>query len=162
MKDDPESRNLQGNLPSSQDPLQDLTPEEVGKLHKELKSLFRKQVSEEHGSIPELDNPHLLLDKILKFDTENSDEPTDDSKPKDGCIQPCSSLVISRGKDVCLDSSKSAIRKKSLSFLLKKKFVCRSGFAPIHSLKDPVPESRTDKVYDHTTQPLLHACTHDD
>ncbi|RVW44095.1 hypothetical protein CK203_074933 [Vitis vinifera] len=152
VKEDPEKHNLQGSLPSSQDHLQDLTPEEVGKLQKELKSLLHKQVSAEHGSIPELDNPNLPLDKILDslsswgFDTATSNASTNDLKQRDDRLQRSSGLIISRGKDVCLDDSKSAIAKKSLSFLLKKMFICRSGFAPTPSLKDPVPESRMDKI----------------
>ena len=166
MKEDPESQSLQGNLQSSsQDHLQDLTPEELGELHKELKSLFHKQVSAEHDSTPEQDinYPHLLSYKILDIHTENSDEPTDDLKQKDGHhFQSGSSLVISREKDVCLDNRKSAIGKKSLSFLLKKMFVCRNGFSPTHSLRDPVPESKMDKVCNHIyfTIPITITCMH--
>ncbi|KAF8406828.1 hypothetical protein HHK36_005949 [Tetracentron sinense] len=40
----------------------------------------------------------------------------------------------------------NAIRKRSLSFLLKKMFVCGSGFAPAPSLRDPLSESRMEKL----------------
>ncbi|GKE66873.1 hypothetical protein Tco_1521034, partial [Tanacetum coccineum] len=36
--------------------------------------------------------------------------------------------------------------KKSISFLLKKIFVCSSGFPTIPSLRDPLPESRMEKI----------------
>ncbi|KAI5320054.1 hypothetical protein L3X38_039762 [Prunus dulcis] len=58
------------------------------------------------------------------------------------------SVVLSRGKDVCLENTNTAIGKKSLSFLLKKVFVCRSGFAPAAApgLRDPILESRMEKI----------------
>ncbi|TKY54406.1 hypothetical protein E2542_SST18813 [Spatholobus suberectus] len=47
----------------------------------------------------------------------------------------------------CLDNSKSVIGTKALVFLLKKMFVCRSGFQPIPSFKDPLSvESGMEKI----------------
>lgn len=154
MKEDQDKHNLQGNrLPSSHDHPHDLTPEEVGKLQRDLKSLFHKQVSAEHSSISELDNPDLQLDKIIDLfssfistATATSNACTDDLKQKDGQPKRSSSLVASTSpKDVCLANSKSTLGKRSLTFLLKKMFVCGSGFAPRPSFKDPIPESRMDK-----------------
>jgi hypothetical protein len=58
-------------------------------------------------------------------------------------------IVLNSGKDVCLENKKGGdIGKKSLSFVLKKMFVCRStaGLAPARSLRDPLTESRMEKV----------------
>ncbi|KAL4296311.1 hypothetical protein GQ457_12G021870 [Hibiscus cannabinus] len=120
------------NVPSTQDRvnyLHGLTPEEIGRLQKELNLIFQEHVEPTSSSAP--------IDKFL--------DTTDDD---DGKERVCStSLVQSRGKDMSLDNSKAAIGKKSLSFLLKKMFVCRSGFSPTPiSLKDPVMESMMEKM----------------
>lgn len=57
-------------------------------------------------------------------------------------------IFLNSVKDVCLENTKGGgIGKKSLSFVLKKMFVCRSaGLAPAPSLRDPLTESRKEKV----------------
>ncbi|GFZ04319.1 hypothetical protein Acr_16g0009430 [Actinidia rufa] len=56
-------------------------------------------------------------------------------------------VIIDRCKDVCMEKkNKKAIGKKSISFLLKKMFVCRGGFAPASSLRDTLQESRMEKL----------------
>ncbi|GKV17952.1 hypothetical protein SLEP1_g28397 [Rubroshorea leprosula] len=47
------------------------------------------------------------------------------------------SVVFNRGKDICLDHTKSSIGKTSITFLLKKMLVCRNGFSPA-----PMPSPR--------------------
>lgn len=56
--------------------------------------------------------------------------------------------IIGRCKDhVCKTNNKKTVNgMKSVSFLLKKMFVCSSGFAPTPSLRDTLPESRMEKV----------------
>ncbi|KAG8491423.1 hypothetical protein CXB51_014648 [Gossypium anomalum] len=152
--------NLHQSVPSTQDHvnyLHGLTAEEVGKLQKELNLIFQ-----EHGptSPANLEAPSIPFDRFLDADSSTvedeervcsgcSDGSNSSNRKDDHHLQYCnSSLVQSRGKDMCSDNSKAAIGKKSLSFLLKKMFVCRSGFSPAPiSLRDPaVMESRMEKV----------------
>ncbi|MBA0777593.1 hypothetical protein Gotri_005598, partial [Gossypium trilobum] len=152
--------NLHQSVPSTQDHvnyLHGLTAEEVGKLQKELNLIFQ-----EHGptSPANLEAPSLPFDRFLDADSSTvedeervcsgcSDGSNLNNRKDDHHLQYCnSSLVQSRGKDMCSDNSKAAIGKKSLSFLLKKMFVCRSGFSPAPiSLRDPaVMESRMEKI----------------
>jgi hypothetical protein len=127
------SINLEGNPSSSQDDhLQEFTSEELGKLQNELNLLL-------HCSVESEATNHHQLDKSL--DRE--------SNSKDSSIQRSTSNIVlnSTGKDdVCLENTKGGIGKKSLSFVLKKMFVCRSGLPPAPSLRDPLTESRMEKV----------------
>ncbi|XP_062148687.1 protein NEGATIVE GRAVITROPIC RESPONSE OF ROOTS-like [Alnus glutinosa] len=135
LKDHPPERsiNLEGNPSSSQDDhLQEFTSEELGKLQNELNLLL-------HCSVESEANNHHQLDKSL--DRE--------SNSKDSSIQRSTSNIVlnSTGKDdVCLENTKGGIGKKSLSFVLKKMFVCRSGLPPAPSLRDPLTESRMEKI----------------
>lgn len=57
--------------------------------------------------------------------------------------------IIGRCKDhVCKTNNKKKTVNgmKSVTFLLKKMFVCSSGFAPTPNLRDTLPESRMEKV----------------
>ncbi|XVF35155.1 hypothetical protein REPUB_Repub18cG0120600 [Reevesia pubescens] len=130
IKQETEKANLQENCPSPQDHLHGLTPEEVGKLQKELNLIFHEHVGQ---TSPEKWNCSAC---------------SDDSNNKDDHLHCSTSLVHSKGKDICLDNSKGgAIGQKSLSFLLKKMFFCRSGFSsPAPSLRDPIMESRMEKM----------------
>ncbi|KAK9274878.1 hypothetical protein L1049_022132 [Liquidambar formosana] len=118
LKEDPERHNLQGNSSSSQDHLQDLTPEEVVKLQKELKLLLHKQ--NEYSSTAESATHNLPLDKFLNCP---------------------SSLEVDRTNSDAFADDFEQQRWSS-----PKMFVCRSGFAPAPSLRDPLPESRMEKI----------------
>lgn len=55
-------------------------------------------------------------------------------------------------KEIRSDNKRRGIGKKSLSFLIKKAFLCRGGFGPSPILRDPLPDlkldrSRMDKVW---------------
>ncbi|KAE8731982.1 Detected protein of unknown function [Hibiscus syriacus] len=123
--------NPQQNVPPTQEHvnyLDGLTPEEVGKLQKEFNLIFQEHVEPPSSANPEAPSEERVC-------SGSSDD------------HPSTSLVHSRGKDVSLDHSKAAIGKKSLSFLLKKMFVCSNGFSPARiSLRDPAMESRMEKV----------------
>ncbi|KAK8941399.1 hypothetical protein KSP39_PZI010120 [Platanthera zijinensis] len=65
----------------------------------------------------------------------------------------CSSSKICSGDKIMMKNSKDVIadkcrgiKGKSLSFLLKKMFVCRDGFDLHPSLRDPIPESLMEKI----------------
>lgn len=71
----------------------------------------------------------------------------------DDDIERTLSVILGKCRKICADDSKKAIGKKSVSFLIKKMFVCAKGFAPQPSLRDTLQESRMEKV---TTN--KHAC----
>ncbi|XP_010261786.1 PREDICTED: uncharacterized protein LOC104600511 [Nelumbo nucifera] len=141
--------------PSSSQDLLDFTAEEVGKLEKELTKLLSHKpdsIGTESTNLGE--TIHLPLDKFLNcpssldVDRTNCHKFCEDSEDKnDNNLLGNTSIVLSKGKDVCVDGKK-AIGKRSITFLLKKIFVCRSGFppAPAPSLWDQLPESRMEKL----------------
>ncbi|XP_059643292.1 protein DEEPER ROOTING 1-like [Cornus florida] len=143
-------QSVQEDPSSSPSDLQDFTPEEVGKLQKELtKLLTRKRASNLEGEIAELPLDKFLncpssleVDRRINSNTFCSE--SDDKEEED--IDRTIRVILGRCKDVCMENNKKAIGKKSLSFLLKKMFVCRSGFAPTPSLRDTLPESRMEKL----------------
>lgn len=137
VKKEVEKCSLQGSEASCQDHLQDITLEEVGELQKELKLIFDKQVVESSS----LDEP----DTSFEIDRTTSHATYEDIANEGSPLQRSNSAVLSRGNDSRLDSANNVIGKKSLSFLLKKMFLCSSGFTPTPSLRDPLPELRLEK-----------------
>ncbi|XP_077239956.1 protein DEEPER ROOTING 1-like [Tasmannia lanceolata] len=130
--------------------LSNFTAEEVGKLQEQLtKLLSLKPVSNAIESRGEIAN--LPLDKFLncpsslEVDRTNCQRFCDDVDKDDGSLSRSTSIILSKSKEVCTDNS-TAIRQRSLSFLLKKMFVCRGGFAAAPSLRDQLPETRMEKL----------------
>lgn len=133
--------------PSSSEEITDFTPEEIGKLQKELTKLLRRKpnVEKEISELP-LDR-FLNCPSSLEVDRRISNALCSESNDKEEeDIEKTLSVIIDKCKDICADKGKKAIGKKSISFLLKKIFVCRSGFAPPPSLRDTLQESRMEKV----------------
>ena len=64
---------------------------------------------------------------------------------ENGEFSPDTQIILSKARDLLVNSNGAAIKRKSFKFLLKKMFACRGGFGPAPSLKDPV-ESRMEKV----------------
>ncbi|XP_028782758.1 uncharacterized protein LOC114738858 [Neltuma alba] len=128
LKDDSE-RIVAEDLSCSHDCVQELTldEQEGDNFQNELKMCFREESSADHTN-------------------------TCSNCEKKETLLPNGSLIPCRGKDLCLDNNnnnnnKSAIGNKSLTFLLKKMFVCRSGLHPTPSFKDPLStESRMEKI----------------
>lgn len=158
LNEDSEANELQEDLvtqepaenSNSSENLSNFTEEEVGKLQKELtKLLALKLKSSATGSGREKAN--LPLDKFLncpsslEVDRRNCLKFYEDLADQEGVLSRNSSLILGKGKEVLTDS-KNAINKKSISFLLKKMFVCKKGCSPTRSLRDPMPESRMEKV----------------
>ncbi|KAL4584425.1 hypothetical protein LXL04_009026 [Taraxacum kok-saghyz] len=140
--------NTQGTESSSPD-LSDFTPEEIGKLQKELtKLLSKKPAANKQGEI----TADLPLDRFLncpsslEVDRRLSTSVITNSGDKDEDIDRTIRVILGRCKDICTDNSKKAIGKKSISFLLKKMFVCSSGFPPMPSLQERLPESRMERL----------------
>lgn len=134
---------------SSSTDLTEFTPEEVRQLQKELTKLLKRKPA----SKAEAENADLPLDRFLNCPSSLEVDRTisnrfstysDDKEEED--IDRTIRVIIGRCKKVCMENKKKAIGKKSISFLLKKMFVCRSGFAPTPSLRDTFQESRMEKV----------------
>jgi len=148
--------------PSSSDQIPDFTPEEIGKLQKELTKLLRQKpkVEKEIAHLPLdrfLNCPSSLevdrrISNALYSDSENKDDDEEEEKQEreeeEDDIEKTLSVILGKFKEICAKNSKKAIGKKSISFLLKKMFVCTSGFAPTPSLRDTLQlqESRMEKV----------------
>ncbi|KAL0308413.1 UNVERIFIED_CONTAM: hypothetical protein Sradi_5783600 [Sesamum radiatum] len=135
--------SIQGQLHSCQDHLE---PKDLEEVDKELIRLLNKHISlcsslsdesEKHNNL----SVEKFLD-CLKEDEQKADELM--SENKDTRLQRSTSLVQRAGKDIRLDNKRKGISKKSLSFLLKKAFVCRGGFMPNPMLRDPLPDPKLD------------------
>ncbi|GAV61428.1 hypothetical protein CFOL_v3_04955 [Cephalotus follicularis] len=148
LKENLERQNIEEDSSSSKD-FVDFTPEEVGNLEKELtKLLSRKPTSKLDKELANLPLDRFLnCPSSLEVDRRISTTICSDLDiDKDEDIDRTISVILGRCKEICADNNKKAIGKKSLFFLLKKMFVCRSGFAPAPSLRDTLQESRMEKL----------------
>ncbi|CAI9280918.1 unnamed protein product [Lactuca saligna] len=136
---------------SSSPDLSDFTPEEIGKLQNELtKLLSKKPAANKQGEI----TADLPLDRFLncpsslEVDRRLSTTVITNQDDKEEDIDRTIRVILGRCKDICMENSKKAIGKKpkSISFLLKKIFVCSSGLPPMPSLQDRLPESRMERL----------------
>ncbi|KAF9685318.1 hypothetical protein SADUNF_Sadunf03G0042100 [Salix dunnii] len=155
LRDNNEIQDAEGD-PSPSDDLQDFTPEEIGKLQKELTKLLTRKPSSQDK---EKEIANLPLDKFLncpsslEVDRRISHTAISDVDKHEDDIERTISVILGRCKDICEKyNKKKAIGKKSISFLLKNIFVCTSGFAPQPSLRDTLHESRMEKLL----RTLLH------
>ncbi|CAI0419198.1 unnamed protein product, partial [Linum tenue] len=131
---------------SSPDDFQDFTPEEIGKLQKELTKLLTKKANSDKEK--EL-VANLPLDRFLNCPSSLEVDrrlSTGEHNKEEYDIERTISVILGRCKDIRAKKKEKAIGKKSISFLLKKMFVCSSGFAPQPSLRDTLAESRMEKV----------------
>lgn len=147
LKEDLQKANVDGNLPSSsEDHVQDLVPDE--NLQDEVNSLLHEQY--DHDFFSAIGAEQVQLHRQLSINperfTSNDAQCCDESGNRSDSLQHGMSLVMSRGNDVSIDSAKNAVGKKSFSFLVKKIFLCRSGFPSGPSPKSPIQESRMEKV----------------
>ncbi|KAK8992649.1 hypothetical protein V6N11_048722 [Hibiscus sabdariffa] len=135
---------------SSSDDLQEFSIEEVGKLQKELtKLLSRKPNSDAKKEVASLPLDRFLnCPSSLEVDRRFSSAVCSDSGDRtEEDIDRTISVILGRCKDMCgEDDKRKAIGKKSISFLLKRMFVCSSGFSPAPSLRDTLQESRMEKL----------------
>ncbi|KAE8675318.1 putative polygalacturonase [Hibiscus syriacus] len=136
--------------PSSSDDLHEFTAEEVRKLRKELTRLLsRKPNSDTKKEVTSLPLDRFLnCPSSLEVDRRFSNAVCSDSGDKtEDNIDRTISVILGRCKDIRGEDNKTkAISKKSISFLLKKMFVCSSGFSPAPSLRDTLQESRMEKL----------------
>nr|GMD32264.1 uncharacterized protein LOC109192460 [Ipomoea batatas] len=138
---------LQDDEQSSSPDLTEFTAEEVGKLQKELtKLLSRKPAAKPESTETNNAAADLPLDRFLncpsslEVDRRNSSTLSTNS---DNSSYDYDEDEIDRTIRVIIGRCKG---KKSLSFLLKKVFACRSGIAPTPSLRDTFQESRMEKL----------------
>lgn len=149
--------------PSSSEDAVNFTPEEVGELQKELtKLLSRKPISNLEKEIAELPlDKFLNCPSSLEVDRRNCDRPVVDCKEHrssstDADIERRISVILGKCKEVCPENGKKGIGKRFLSFLLKKMFICSSGFSPVPGLRDPLPPSTMEKLL----RTMLHKKLH--
>ncbi|CAI9773530.1 unnamed protein product [Fraxinus pennsylvanica] len=125
--------------------LKEFTPEEFGKLQNELTELLSKKQAKEQISDLPLDR-FLNCPSSLDVDRTISNRYSTNSDDKDEEIERTIRIILGRCKDVCENKKKITIGRKSVSFLLKKMFVCTGGLVPNPSLRDTFHESRMEKV----------------
>ncbi|OEL21898.1 hypothetical protein BAE44_0017083 [Dichanthelium oligosanthes] len=144
-----------GGPRASQADVPDFTIEEVKKLQDALNKLLRraksKSSSRGSGATDEDRASQLPLDRFLncpsslEVDRRISLRHAAGDGGENGEFSPDTQIILSKARDLLVNSNGGAIKQKSFKFLLKKMFVCRGGFAPAPSLKDPV-ESRMEKT----------------
>ncbi|KAM6585406.1 hypothetical protein CsatB_012408 [Cannabis sativa] len=134
----------------------DITPEEVGKLQKELTKLLSRKpnMEKEIADLP-LDR-FLNCPSSLEVDRRISNalctsvvsSSSDNDYNKDEDIDKTISVILGKCREAISagKNKKDNIGKKSISFLLKKMFVCGSGFGPTPSLRDSLQESTMEKL----------------
>ncbi|CAN8235293.1 unnamed protein product [Cochlearia groenlandica] len=145
---------------SSSDDLEDFTQEEVGKLQKELTKLLSRR-SKKTNSDANRELTNLPLDRFLncpsslEVDRRISNALScgvgGDCDEKEEDIERTISVILGRCKAISTESknkkkSKRELSKSSVSYLLKKMFVCKEGFKPNPSLRDTFHESRMEKL----------------
>lgn len=110
--------------------LSDFTSEEVATLVKKL-----EHMGVERGNLTE--------DQFMDCSTSLTDPNCEDYKN----ISSEGDIVLSKGKDL-LDESTSVLKKRSISFFVKKVFACQGGFAPVPApeLRALFSQSRMEKV----------------
>nr|XP_016444856.1 PREDICTED: uncharacterized protein LOC107770107 isoform X1 [Nicotiana tabacum] len=125
-----------GNLNHQPYHLEELTPEEVGELQKELKLLLCDSTSPDpaKGSTKDLEKFFDCL-QSLEDDKENH-------------LKQSNSIVCGKKQEVQLENTNSGISTKTLSYLLEKAFACRGRFTvpspPL--LRDPISQSKFEKL----------------
>ncbi|KAL5579592.1 hypothetical protein UlMin_012034 [Ulmus minor] len=147
LKEITETQNAEDQNPSSSEEILDITPEEVGKLQKELTKLLSRKPNKEKEILDLPLDRFLNCPSSLEVDRRISNALCSDSEDRDEDIDKTISVIIGKCKEaISAANTKKSIGKKSISFLLKKMFVCRGGFAPAPSLRDTLQETRMEKL----------------
>lgn len=138
---------------SSPDPFSEFRAEEIVKLEKELtKLLTRKQepIAHDHINLPLhrfLNSPSSLeLDLSTTIADHHGLIRDDNTEDEEEEIARTIRIILGRCKDVSRKKKTKASAKKLVSLLVKKMFVCTSGFAPSPNFPDTFQESRMEKV----------------
>ncbi|KAJ3673667.1 hypothetical protein LUZ60_005659 [Juncus effusus] len=126
------------------------------KLQEELKMLFSLKPKSNGTEKIEEEKTNLQLSKILNYPSEliraSFQKLFDEFEKTGGAnISPDMKIILSKAKEILANKS-NGIRQKSVSFLLKKVFLCSGGFVPGPNLRDRMPESRMERIL----RALLH------
>uniref|UniRef100_A0A0D9X1F8 NGR2 n=1 Tax=Leersia perrieri TaxID=77586 RepID=A0A0D9X1F8_9ORYZ len=133
----------------------DFTIEEVKKLQDALNKLLRRAKSKSgsrRGSTADHDSSLLPLDRFLncpsslEVDRRLSLRQDGAAGGQNGEFSPDTQIILSKARELLVNTNGNTIKQKSFKFLLKKMFACRGGFSPAPTLKDPV-ESRIEKLF---------------
>ncbi|KAI0499298.1 hypothetical protein KFK09_020201 [Dendrobium nobile] len=126
--------------------ISDFTIDEVMKLQKELTKLLKsKSKSCNNGSETGKEKANLPLNKLLNCPSNLHQLEEIEEGGDNGDLSPNSMIILRKARDL-LAQNRSTIKQKSICFLLKKIFVCKSGFAPASSLRDPIIVSSMEKL----------------
>ncbi|TVU37969.1 hypothetical protein EJB05_11315, partial [Eragrostis curvula] len=107
------------------------------------------QVHAPRGSAATDDDRQLPLDRFLNCPSSLEVDrrlSLRHAAGENGEFSPDTQIILSKARDLLVNSNGAAIKQKSFKFLLKKMFACRGGFGPAPTLKDPV-ESRMEKLF---------------
>ncbi|XP_059318427.1 protein NEGATIVE GRAVITROPIC RESPONSE OF ROOTS-like [Lycium ferocissimum] len=142
---------------SHSDHLEELTPEEVGELHKEFKLLLCEQIP---STSPDLSKGSTKdLEKF--FDClQNLEDDRKGSGNKESHLKHSYSVACGKGQEAQLENTTSGIiGKKSASYFLKKAFLYRGGLTapPPPLLRDPISQSKFEKL---RLEKILRAILH--
>uniref|UniRef100_A0A0E0LN99 NGR2 n=1 Tax=Oryza punctata TaxID=4537 RepID=A0A0E0LN99_ORYPU len=143
----------------------DFTIEEVKKLQEALNKLLRRAKSKsgsrrgstaDHDADDRSSSSLLPLDRFLNCPSSlevdrrlSLRHAAADGGGQNGEFSPDTQIILSKARDLLVNTNGGAIKQRSFKFLLKKMFVCRGGFSPspaAPTLKDPV-ESRIEKLF---------------
>ncbi|XP_073298157.1 protein DEEPER ROOTING 1-like isoform X1 [Primulina huaijiensis] len=154
---DSDKSNIQvsSSLPRSPDHLEHITQEDSRETDKELRIILNQHISTDSSFSGELEKYYASLEKFLEG-LVNGDKIINKAKnsvpeKKISRFHQTSSSDHGReGNNVRLDK-RDGIGKRSLSFLLKKAFLCRGGSVLTAGMRDPITgpvlaNSRMDKI----------------
>ncbi|KAG0485145.1 hypothetical protein HPP92_009224 [Vanilla planifolia] len=160
-----EEQQSYASLESSQsaEAIQDFTIDEVIKLQKELGKLLKhKAKCSTDGSDKGVERANLPLNRFLNCPSSlevdrgaTRRSPGGTEEADSGDLSPYSKLVLGKFREL-LSNNRNAIKQKSVPFLLKKMFACKGGFVPRPSLREPIPESRMEKLLRLILQKKIH------
>ncbi|KAK4493276.1 hypothetical protein RD792_017846 [Penstemon davidsonii] len=126
------NKNLQNSEKSSlASKSENTNPEESEEVDKELRQSLNKD--------------DLSIEKLFDCLSENVKNTDDLMENKENRLQRTMSVVDRGEKDITFDKKSNDIKKKSLSFLIKKAFLCSGGFEPNPLLRDPIPDYKLEK-----------------
>ncbi|XP_062186754.1 protein NEGATIVE GRAVITROPIC RESPONSE OF ROOTS-like [Phragmites australis] len=159
-----EAAETEGGPRASQADVPDFTIEEVKKLQDALNKLLRRAKSKSSargsGATDEDRANQLPLDRFLNcpssLEVDRRISLKHAADGENGEFSPNTQIILSKARDLLVNSNGATIKQKSFKFLLKKMFVCRGGFEPASSLKDPV-ESRMEKLFRTMLQKKMNA-----
>ncbi|XP_073148221.1 protein NEGATIVE GRAVITROPIC RESPONSE OF ROOTS [Henckelia pumila] len=155
---DSDKSNIHGSLslPISSDLVEHITPEDSRETDKQLRTILNQHISTDSSFSGELEKHYVSLEKflesLLKGDKISNKSTNSGPERKNSRLQQTSSSDHDReGNNIRLENKRNVIGKRSLSFLLKKAFLCRGGSVLTPGLRDPITgprlaNSRMDKI----------------